>query len=138
MKANKIKVRHIYYVNFEPTRKGEFPSKHLTIVLRKNHDKITFVVLPLTGSSAGDGINKVKLGKIPSLPTHLQKKISYAVLDQIRTISYTRFEDLTEDGKIVESVLEKEDFDKIMAAIFTIFLKGLDKEEKKDILKMVD
>ena len=63
MKAQEIKLKHIYYVDYEPTQKGEFGKKHLAVVLKKNHDKITFVTIPLTSKDNGVGINKISLGK---------------------------------------------------------------------------
>jgi len=63
---------------------------HLAVVLKKNVDRNTVIVMPLTSSNKGDGTNKVNIGIIPSLPPHLATHDSYAVYDQIRTVSVSR------------------------------------------------
>jgi mRNA-degrading endonuclease toxin of MazEF toxin-antitoxin module len=80
-----IQAQHLYWVNFNPTRAGEFPDTHLAIVLELNADKRTCRILPLTRSSRGLGTNKISLGTL-----HNFSDISYAVLDQVRTISISR------------------------------------------------
>ena len=37
MRAKDIKVGHIYYVDFEPIRRGEFDKTHMALVLRKTN-----------------------------------------------------------------------------------------------------
>jgi len=91
MKASDIKIGHVYYVNFEPVRNGEFNGKHLSVVLKRNNDKYTFVVMPLTSSANGVGVNKVNIGKISALPVNIKAKDSYAVFDQVRTVNASRF-----------------------------------------------
>ena len=91
MKTSDIKIGHIYYVNYEPVRNGEFNGKHLSVVLKQNNDKYTYVVMPLTSSANGDGINKIKIGKIAGLPLNIKSKDTYAVFDQVRTVNANRF-----------------------------------------------
>jgi len=57
LKVSDIKVGNIYYVDYEPVRKGKFNGLHLSVVLKRNNDRHTFVVMPLTSSVNGDGIN---------------------------------------------------------------------------------
>ena len=85
MRTLKIRVGHIYYVDYEPVRSGEFNRLHLSVVLKRNNDKNTFIVMPLTSSANGDGANKVNIGKVSGLPPSLNQKISYAVFNQVRT-----------------------------------------------------
>lgn len=80
-----VKAQHLYWVDFEPVRIGEFPNKHLAIVLELNADKKTCRVIPLTTKSNGLGRNKICLGKLHNFPDD-----SYAVLDQVRTIAINR------------------------------------------------
>ena len=91
MRASDIKVRKIYNVIFDPVRDCEFNGKHLAVVLKKNNDKATFIVMPLTSASNGVGINKIHIGKITSLPSSLRDNSTYAVFNQIRTIHASRF-----------------------------------------------
>jgi len=80
-----IQVQHLYWINFDPTKPGEFPGNHLGIVLELNHDKKSCRVIPLTRSASGVGKNKINIGKL-----HNFDDISYAVLDQVRTVSFNR------------------------------------------------
>ncbi len=130
MKASDIKVGHIYYVNFDPTRKGEFDKKHLAVVIKKNANKITFVTVPLTSSDEGEGINKVSLGMLNVLPVNLRDKVSYAVYDQIRTVNADRFSELMENGKPIEVELPH---DKLIT-IYKSVIKDLLNDVSKDML----
>jgi len=78
-------------VDYEPVKIPEFNGVHLSLVMKKNNDKQTFVVMPLTSSSNGKGINKVNIGKIAALPQELKKKDTYAVFNQVRTVNASRF-----------------------------------------------
>jgi len=91
VKASDIKIGHIYYVNFDPVLHGEFNGKHLSVVLKRNNDKYTFVVMPLTSSANGVGVNKINIGKIAALPASIKAKDTYAVYDQVRTVNANRF-----------------------------------------------
>ncbi len=133
MKAQEIKVKHIYYVDYEPTQKGEFGKKHLAVVLKKNHDKITFVTIPLTSKESGLGINKISLGKIDSLPENLRDKETFVVLDQIRTVSSSRFYSLKDNGSNIEVELSDEKFMLLFEYIFKDLGFNL-KETEKEII----
>lgn len=80
---NQVQIQHIYWVDFNPAESGEFPDKHLAVVIGVNSNSCR--VVPLTRSSQGLGQNKICLNVIPPL-----KDISFAVLDQVRTISINR------------------------------------------------
>lgn len=133
MKAQEIKVGHIYYVEFEPVRKSEFGGRHLCVVVKKNHDKISFVVVPMTSQDSGLGVNKISLGKLSCLPANLRNADSYAVIDQIRTLDATRFYKLHENGSVVDAVLPKEKMIEIYKNIIRDLLHDVDPE---DILKI--
>lgn len=108
MKFSDIKVGHIYNVIFDPVRDCEFNGKHLAVVLKRNKDKQTFVVMPLTSEPNGEGINKIKLGKINSLPSSLRNNETYAVFNQIRTVNASRFISLKEGSQDVEAKINNE------------------------------
>ncbi|MDR1550194.1 MAG: type II toxin-antitoxin system PemK/MazF family toxin [Hungatella sp.] len=59
MRFSDVKVQHIYSVDFDPVNICEFNRKYFAIVLTKNIDKKTVIVMPLTTSSNGEGENKV-------------------------------------------------------------------------------
>lgn len=130
MKAQEIKIKHIYYVDYEPTQKGEFGKKHLAVVLKKNHDRITFVTIPLTSKENGLGINKICLGKLSNLPKNLKDKETYAVLDQIRTVSSSRFYKLKEDGNFIEVELPDDKFTMLVEYILKDLSFDLNENEK--------
>lgn len=104
MMYSDIKEGHIYYVNLEEVREFEFGKDHLSIVLRKGQDKKTLIIIPLTSKSSGMGKNKVGLGRLTNLPRRLntddygKPTNTYAVLDQIRTVSAGRFTEI-KNGK---------------------------------------
>lgn len=99
MKFSNVKVRHIYNVIFDDVRSCEFDGTHLALVLKRNNDKQTFVVMPLTSESKGVGYNKVKLDRIEALPSNLRENESYAVYNQIRTVNADRFIVLKDDNR---------------------------------------
>lgn len=134
MKPQDIKVGHIYYVQFNPVKKGEFADKHLAIVIKKNADKITFLTIPLTSQEIGLGINKVELGNLICLPKNLQNKASYAVLDQPRTVNADRFTHLFEEGKPYEVELPEELFIKVLRGVIKDLLHDTSIENQNAIL----
>ena len=111
MNANEIKVGHIYYVKFDPVKRGEFDKNHLAVVIKKNANRVTFVVIPMTSNNQGVGINKVPLGVLTCLPPHLQNKDSYAVIDQVRTLNAERFSPLSENGSIIDAEMPEDKMD---------------------------
>lgn len=133
MRSRNIQVGHIYYVDFEPTEPGEFDKKHLAVVIKKNHDKITFVVIPMTSKDNGVGINKVPLGILDCLPQNLQNKDSYAVIDQIRTVNSKRFFELKDGGNTVDAIMPKEKMHVLYKAIIKDLLHDVPDEELREI-----
>lgn len=144
MKAKDIKEGHIYYVNFNPTRTGEFDSNHLALVLKKNINKITFIVIPLTSDDKGSGkngeqVNKIDLGVISTLPKRLQGNASYAVYDQIRTVHSSRFSEVwNDDGKPMDVSISREKLMEIITKIVFNITENLDASEKAKIFQKKD
>ncbi len=137
MKASEISVGHIYYVNFEPTRRGEFGKNHLGVVLRKNDDKITFITIPLTSDSEDRHNSKMPLGIIETLPSHLKSVESFAVLDQVRTLNASRFARLRENDEIVDAFLDNITLERIYEAIVELVLSGAPLEAQARIAETI-
>ena len=137
MKAKDIKVGHIYYVDYDPVRKGEFDRNHLAIVLKKNTNRITFVTIPLTSSSKGDGVNKYLLEITSILPKRLQSKPTYAVYDQVKTVNASRFEPIYDDTKthIFDVEVPKPIMDELFERIIRDLLYDIDEERRACIYK---
>lgn len=108
LRYSEIKEQHIYYVDFDPVKGCEFNGKHLAVVVKKNNDKQTAMVLPLTSSSKGD--NKINLGKIKELPSNINTLDSYLVLDQLRSVNFSRFSFPIENKKFLYIELEQKLF----------------------------
>lgn len=86
MRASDIKVGCIYNVIFDPVRDCEFDGRHLAVVLKKNNDRSTFIVMPLTSASNGNGINKVHIGQIPSTVSACHKRIGVLCRSRLQNI----------------------------------------------------
>ena len=114
MRFSDIKVGYIYNVIFDPVRDCEFDGKHLAVVLKKNNDKTTFIVMPLTSAPNGVGVNKIKLGAMSCLPSSLKGNDTYAVYNQVRTVNADRFIALKEGGSVKECEMEKSMFHKLL------------------------
>jgi mRNA-degrading endonuclease toxin of MazEF toxin-antitoxin module len=106
LRLSDVKIGHVYYVDYEPVRNGEFNGKHLSVVLKRNNDKCTFVVMPLTSSANGDGVNKKNMGKIAGLPPNLHSRDSYAVYNQVRTVNANRFNSIKSGGNSIDVPLD--------------------------------
>ena len=114
MNFNRIKPRHLYIVNFDPVKYCEFNGGHLALVLKKNNDKRTCIVIPLTSEKNGEGSNKINIGKISNLPSNLRDVDSYAVYDQVRTINVDRFRPLKENDDFIDCKIDDELFLKLL------------------------
>lgn len=114
VRASDIKVGCIYNVIFDPVRNCEFDGKHLAVVLKKNNDKSTFIVMPLTSASNGNGINKIHIGQIASLPASLKSNNTYAVFNQVRTVNASRFISLKEGNTVIEALFPQDKFHQLL------------------------
>ncbi|MEG1502442.1 MAG: type II toxin-antitoxin system PemK/MazF family toxin [Synergistaceae bacterium] len=137
MRFSDINVGHIYNVIFDPVRNCEFDGKHLALVLKKNNDKNTFIVMPLTSQSNGDGVNKIKLGNIKNLPSSLSCNDTYAVYNQIRTVNADRFIALKEAGTKVQVKIEDKIYSELFILVISDMLHSCDQDIKIEILKSV-
>ncbi|WP_416826117.1 type II toxin-antitoxin system PemK/MazF family toxin [Ectobacillus polymachus] len=100
MRYSEIIEKNIYTVHFDPVLQCEFNGQHLALVVKKNSDKKTIIVVPLTKSSNGDGDTKLNIGKIPTLPNNLKGTNSYAVYNQVRTVNASRVQSLKDDNRL--------------------------------------
>lgn len=138
MRYSDIKERYIYYVQFNPIIGNEFNKNHLSVVLKKNNDKRTAIVMPLTSSKSGQGENKILLDEISSLPERLKGDKSYAVYDQVRTVDFGRFQPVFKDStgkEIVEVNLEDEVFTMLVELGTREMEKKLSLDEKMIVYK---
>ncbi len=131
MRFSDVFPKHIYSVDFDPVRACEFNSKHLALVLKKNTDLKTAIVVPLTKSSNGQGSNKYNIGKISSLPDNLNRTDSYLVYNQVRTLNCNRFIALKDgSGNRVNSYVSDNIFHQALSLCFEELAKELTLEEK--------
>lgn len=137
MRASDIKVGYVYNVIFNPVRDCEFDGRHLAVVLKKNNDGATFIVMPLTTASNGAGINKVCVGKISTLPTSLKSNDTYAVFNQVRTVNANRFISLKEGGMVVDALFPQDKFQQILELAIQELVYSVSQDNKVHILKMV-
>lgn len=138
MRFSDIENKHLYYVNFNVVRGCEFKDNHLVVVLKKNKDNDTMIVMPLTSSSNGVGVSTELLPVIDSLPDRLKEKRSYAIYNQVRTVNCTRFQPIFEQtsGKtIVEVTLDNEVFTHLIEIGTNELEKTLKLEEKMLLAK---
>ena len=135
MRFSDIKVGYIYNVIFDPVRDCEFDGKHLAVVLKKNNDKASFIVMPLTSARNGVGVNKMDVGKMSCLPTSLQNNHSYAVFNQIRTVNANRFIALKEGGTVIECQMEKPLYYQLMVLGLQEIVYNIPQDEKIALLK---
>lgn len=138
MKYSDINIGSIYNVDFDPVRSCEFDKIHLALVLKKNNDKKTLIVLPLTSSSKGDKVNKINLGKLDCLPTSLNKTDTYAVYNQVRTVNANRFISLKEcdiDGNNnpIDCKMNDIQFDMLLKLIINEICFSYDTDKKMEL-----
>lgn len=136
MKFSDIKIQHIYNVNFDPVRKCEFNLHHFAVVLNKNLDKRTVIVMPLTTSNRGDGLNKVNIGILKTLPSSLQTGPTYAVFNQIRTLNVSRFKPMLDGAdNIMECPMSIPNFNMLIRLGVSQIMYGVDNDNQISILK---
>lgn len=130
LKFSDIKERHIYNVIFDDVRECEFDQTHLAVVLKKNNDKQTCIVAPLTSSENGE--EKCNLGILNCLPENMKKKgNSFVVYNQVRTVNHSRFLKLKDDNHNPKSCkIEDEIFQKIVALCMNELISKCTLDEK--------
>jgi len=135
VKASDIKIGHVYFVSFDPVRVGEFDGKHLSVVLKRNNDRYTFVVMPLTSSANGDGVNKVNIGKLAGLPPNIKGKDTYAVFDQVRTVNANRFFSIKSSGRCTDVPIDNAILLRLFLLAMRDVLFDVDQDDKISVLK---
>lgn len=135
MRFSDIKEGYIYNVIFDPVRNCEFNGKHLAVVFKKNNDKETAIVMPLTSSPSGVGANKIKLGPMDCLPISLKRNDTYAVYNQIRTVNADRFIALKEGTMIKECKMEKDVLYHLMYLSLRELVFNVPQDDRIGILK---
>lgn len=132
MYFSNIKERHLYYVNFNDVRPSEFNANHLVVVLKKNTDNRTIIVMPLTSSDNGLGTTKVLLPTINSLPARLKANgtESYAVYNQVRTVNCSRFQPIYSDERDITTEVKIDD--EVFVYLVEIGTNELEKNLKLD------
>lgn len=135
MQFSDIKERHIYNVIFDPVKMCEFNGKHLALVLTKNNDRRTCIVMPLTSESNGNNVNKKHVGIINSLPSSLKSNDTYAVFNQIRTVNASRFISLKEGSNVIESKIDDPVFLNLLDLGMSYMSSELTVNEKYNIYK---
>ncbi len=115
MNYSEIEEGHIYNVEFDFVREYEFSGLHFALVLRKNLDRKTVIVAPLTSKDYGLGIWKYNLGIIKNLPSDVNGNNTYVVYNQIRTVCASRFSRLKNESKQkVDVKVEDEIYQKVI------------------------
>ena len=135
MRFSDIQVGYIYNVILDPVRDCEFDGRHLAVVLKRNNDKATFIVMPLTSAPNGVGVNKIKLGAMNSLPSSLKSNDTYAVYNQVRTVNADRFIALKEGSAVKECQMEKHIFHKLLFLGLREMVYSIPQDERVEILK---
>lgn len=130
IRLNDIKEKKIYYVDYEPSVGNEFGRHHMSLVLKKNREDKSLIVVPLTGREDKITPDKTIKIKIQGLPKRLQQKESYAVINKIRTVDFSRFEPIL-DGKIIEVEIDNNEFIKLVSYITDELEGSLSLEQKK-------
>ena len=135
MRASDITPGNIYNVIFDPVRDCEFSGKHLAVVLKKNNDGATFIVVPLTSSSNGVGVNKLYIGKIDSLPSSLRNNDAYAVFNQTRTVNASRFITLKDGDRVVDVRMPKQKFYELLILSMRELIHNVNQNDRIELLK---
>lgn len=126
---------YIYNVIIGPVRDCEFNGRHLAVVLKRNNDKSTYIVMPLTNAPNGSGVNKIKLGSKECLPSSLRSNEAYAVFNQIRTVNANRFISLKEGNVIKECEMKKDVFHILLFLGLREMVYSLIQEDRIKVLK---
>lgn len=135
MRFSDIKVGYVYNVIFDPVRNCGFDGRHLAVVLKRNNDKSTFIVMPLTSAPNGNGVNKIKLGVMDCLPSSLKSNETYAVYNQVRTVNADRFIALKEGNIVKECQMEKSVFHNLLFLGLREMVYSIPQDDKIEILK---
>lgn len=130
---NDAKVGRVLFADYNPVKKPEFNGNHLSIILKKNIDNSTVIVLPLTKvASHNPNSSKKLLGTISSLPAGLSKNESYYVYDQVRTLNVNRLSHILDNGKPIEVFVGEEKLKEVLQDCVKELDYALSVEEKDE------
>ena len=90
----------------------------------------------MTSASNGNGINKIHIGQVASLPTSLKRNDTYAVFNQVRTVNASRFISLKEGRSIVEAQLPQDIFHQLLVLAIKELIYSIDQDSKIYLLKI--
>lgn len=130
---NDAKVGRILFANYNPVTKPEFNGNHLSIILKKNADNSTVIVLPLTKVASYDpNSSKKLLGTISALPAGLRQHRSYYVYDQVRTLNTNRLSHILDNGKPLEVFVDGDKLKEVLLDCVKELDYALSVEEKDE------
>lgn len=135
IRLSDIKEKKVYYVDYEPSTGNEFGRHHMSIVLKKNSEDKSLIVVPLTGRIDKLTPDKTLSVQLLGLPERLKKKQTYAVINKIRTVDYSRFENII-DKNIVEVGINDDEFLNLVSHITDEVESTLTLNQKKAIYKI--
>jgi mRNA-degrading endonuclease toxin of MazEF toxin-antitoxin module len=137
MKFSDIKSRHIYNVDFDPVKDNEFNGLHLAVVLKKNNDKRTAIVMPLTSVPNGLGANKIEIHPF-DLPSSFSVNPSYAVYNQIRTLNANRFRRIKDDNRNpIDITISEEEYIKLISLGINELIFDYDIGKRVEVLESI-
>ncbi len=82
--------------------------------------------MPLTSAQNGNGVNKIYIGQVSSLPTSLKNNNTYAVFNQVRTVNASRFISLKEGGNVIKATLPKDKLVELLVLAEREFVYSVD------------
>lgn len=130
---NDAKVGRILFANYDQVMKPEFNGNHLSIILKKNTDNSTVIVLPLTKVAAyNSDSSKKSLGIISTLPESLRQHRSYYVYDQVRTLNTRRLSHILDNGKPLEVFVGEDKLKEVLLDCVKELDYALSVEEKDE------
>lgn len=116
----------VYWIDFGKNIGSEFNDEHFCVVLKES--KYTAIVAPISSQKETDGHWKeeddliVKIGAIADLPG--EKPLSYAMVNQIRSVSKQRLSDYKYKSEYKKLKLSNEQLDLIDQALMSICKKN--------------
>lgn len=138
LRVSEIRIGHVYFVDFDPVQPCEFDKRHLAVVLKKNNDNRTFVVIPLTSQPNGNQVNKIKLeDAFIGLPLSLNKNDTYAVFNQIRTVNANRFIAIKDSGNPVPVKIRSELFTRLLELCIKDLMHNVELDNRIMLLRQM-
>lgn len=135
-----IKLKSVYFLDYDPSHGDEFGKHHMGIVLKKrthNQQDSVCVIVPITTNPP----RIYDTGKIPvrlnNLPDKLAKKgQSYALTNQIKVMDYTRLERIVDKGKTQKVTVNQSDYLRIVELCTDEIESALTFSEKMSFYKL--